>query len=559
MKHIRYALVASAHAAGMDAFRHLGTYLVASLVWFAMGLFVAAHGAAQTAVKELDDMAEAQNYDAALAALVQSTLGPAEQLAWLEAMAERGHVPMMYVLSRRLLSIDLAGSLKWYSRGRLVRTLDVAECRDRASTLSTRVALDRMSKEVVEAGQANENVFSIAIFDTLKWDEQRAKEPPSKWICGQSNPPSNEGDVLEQEVRSKSRSAARLTLTSMAKLQLARYVAVETGRKANYQVTDSGFVFEGTRSSREGVSAHWLDDRRVVFAGTDGMHDSDKSTARARGTRPNGVFVWDTQENKVVALVVAQEVDALCAFRGFISFRVRQKDGGVEMVEGTIEKLKKAPIDEGRPTKRERWPLCKGRQPVPAHIKDFTNFRPLLPQHGYLDLTKSDGGYRLHPPGNRTGVLVNFPDLAPTEVVYDERKDAYIVSGRYQGPGKTVDTSSSQFPPLADRFFYLLHPGGKVEKISEPFGFCSYGGRGGYFTPRGILRGRCLSSENREELLSPDLSGASSNVALSPGGCRLALRSGPVKSSESRTSPMLMRERDQRTTLKMIEICERRP
>lgn len=533
-------------AEGIEMIVRICTLLLYGMLGFALS----SCSIAQIPVAELNAMVETQKYADALSGLRRSGLSEPERLDWLRAKAEEGHVPLQYELSRLLFPTDLAESLKWYARGRLARTLDVAECGDATVSLPLRVGLDQISEEIVKAGQANPKVFNAAILDAVQWDERRTKVPSSKWICGESKPPSPEGYVLPPEQRKQKRNEARLNMAGKAKLEAAREAAMEAGRRANYRVVDSGFPASGSRRTLD-RSIHWLDDGRVIFLGNDVTRIARNPDSGALESRLNGVYIWDTRTGQVRQLYQADSVESLCVFRGFISFRVRWDNDTTHMVEGRVDRLQKRPDDDRRYPEGARWPNCGGIPPVPAHVQKRRNFVHLLPEHGYLDLTRSSEGYRLYPPGSKTGRLVSFPNLSPAEIRYDERKGAYMVSGSYLGPDRISDTSYGGFPLLADRFFYWLHPDGRVEKVVQPFGSCTAGGGGGQVTPRGILRNGCLiKNDGGEEWIG--------GAILSPDGCKVAVSSAPSEELAKASEAERVAGRPGFVTLKMIEICKGR-
>lgn len=506
---------------------------------------------ANVSIAEMNAMVESQKYADARAALRQSKLSDAERLDWLRAKAEEGHVPLQYDLARRLFPIDLTESLKWYARGRLARTLDVAECGDATVSLRLRTGLDQISEEIVKAGQANPKLFNAAILDAVQWDERRTKVPSSKWICGESKPPSPEGYVLPAEQRKQKRNEARITMAGKAKLEAARETAFEAAQRANYSVVDSRFPSAGGRWTSES-NIYWLDNERVIFLGNDVTRIARNPDSGQAESRLNGLFVWDTTTGQVRQLYRADSVESLCVFRGFISLRARWDNDTAHMVEGAIDRLDKRPDDERRYPRVDRWPHCGGWPPAPAHVY-WGNFVPLLPEHGYL--TRSQEGYRLYPPGNKAGVPVSFPNLG-AGVRYDERKGAYVVSGSYRGLDRISDTSYGNFPLLADRFFYWLYPNGRVEKVVQPFGACTAGGGGGYLTPRGFLqRNGCLiKKDGGEEWIGSSV--------LSPDGCKVATTGAPgswpsealAKASEAER----VAGRPGLVTVKVIDICKGR-
>lgn len=521
-----------------------------------LGCALSSCSVAQVPVAELSAMVEAQRYAEALAALSRSTLSESEQINWLRERGEAGHVPLQYELSRRLFPADVVESLKWYARGRLARTLDAAECGDATVSLPVRVGLDRISEEIVKAGQANPKLFNAAILDAVQWDERRAKVPSSKWICGESKPPSAEGYVLPLEQRKQKRSEARLNMAGKAKLEAAREATMEAGRRAKYPVIDSGFPVSGSVRTLDG-SVYWLDDQRVIFLGNDVTRIAKNPDSGMPESRVNGLFVWDTKGGQVKQLYQADSVESLCVFKKFISFRARWDNDISHMVEGTIGRLKKRPDNDRRYPQGVRWPNCGGRPPAPAHVH-WGNFRPLLPEHGYLDLSRSPEGYRLYRPGNKAGMRINFPDLSVGDIRYDERKGAYAVSGQYLGPDRISDTGANRFPPLSDRFFYWLYPDGRIEKVIQRYGFCTHSGGGGQLTPVGVLRGRCLIKADGDEYLAPNIVGAGSGIALSPEGCRVVFGGAPSEELRKATEAENVAGRPGFITLKMIQICEER-
>jgi hypothetical protein len=513
---------------------------------------------AQVPVEQLDRMVAQQKYAEVLSLLEKSALTRAQQIAWLRAQGDAGHVPLQYELSRRLLPIDLAESLRWYAKGRLARTLDVAECRDTTSSLPGRLALDQVSEDVVKAGQANPRLFNAAILDAVRWDEERSRIPPSKWICGESVPPSAAGHVLPPDERKRKRGEARMTMASKAKFEVAREDALERGRRANYRIVDSGFPSDA--DSPEG-SVYWLDDRRVVFLGYDVKRLLPTGEGDGKYSALNGVYLWEPEAGKIAPLFEAEKVGKLCVFKGFISFYAHLQDRTEAVLEGTLQQFHRAqfarkPHDEERYPNRSRWPRCDGLPPMGERERSVVF---LLPEHGYIDFHRREWapkaeGYHLFRPGDKVGKPLSFPGFATTPAIrYVEDRNAYMVTGAYFGPDMARDASN--FPPMADRFFYWLTPDGRVKKETQPFGACTYSQGGGLPTRRGYLQHFCLMAKEGEEILAPLSARARGGIAVSPDGCKVAFGAA----IDGRSIDDDRRERNAgRTgsfTLKMMNLC----
>jgi hypothetical protein len=270
--------------------------------------------------EQLDRAVTEQRYEDALSLLEKASGTESEKLAWLRRQSDAGHVPLQYELSRRLLHANLAESLKWYARGRLARTLDVAECRTASASFPTRIILDRITEEVVRQGQADPQLFDAAVQDAIVWDEHRTNIPLSKWICGDSNPSSPEGNVLPLEERKRKRDEARLVMVSKARLESAIQAARERGRKNSYAIVD--FNFPSGEDTPDG-NVYWLDNNQIVFVGYDVSRliaDGD-----SRHSTPNGVYIADAKSKKVSTLFEANYIGGLCVFRGFVSFFARSQ------------------------------------------------------------------------------------------------------------------------------------------------------------------------------------------------------------------------------------------
>jgi hypothetical protein len=519
--------------------------------------FASPSSGAAISIGELNAMVKEQRYPEALAALRASSLTDVQRLTWLRERADEGHVPLQYELSRRLLPTDLSQSLKWYAKGRLARTLDVAECRDSAVSLPVQMALDEVSEPTVKAGQANPKLFNAAIWEAVLWDEQRSTIPPSKWICGDSSPPTPEGHVLPAGERKRKRDEARLVMVSKAKVEVAREAAVERGQRANYRIVESG-IAAGSDTPDSGV--YWLDNRRVVFLGY-GTARGEPSDGDRERNAVTTVHVWDPESNKAAPLLEAERVGKLCVFRGYISLYARLSNQGEAILEGTLEQFRgkqfaRRPYDEHRYPNRSRWPYCKG---IPAAGQNPATVRLLLPRDGYIDLRRAEWshkaeGYRLLKPGDAVGRPLDFPGLANMpKVRYIEQRNAYMVTGDYSGPGMSRDQGN--FPLLADRFFYWLSPDGRVVRETQKFGACTYSSTGGLPTKRGYLLRFCLMAEEGEQMLVPLSTRSHGGIAMSPDGCRVAF----AATTEGRSTDGGRRSTAQRNayTLKMIDLCNR--
>lgn len=518
----------------------------------------------QTNITELDGMIKQQKYTEALEALNRSALSQVDRLSWLREKGEQGHIPLQYELSKALLQTSLTESLKWYARARLARTLDVAECRDASVSLLARMALDKISEDVVQAGQANPQLFNKAISDAIAWDANRASVPPSKWICGESKPPSTEGYVLPLEVRKKKRSEARLTMVSKAKLEEAKTLAIANGLRAKYQILDSKFPSYDDFLSSNAI--YWLDNYRVVFLGYDVKRlatNGDEWLHKA----VNGVFVWNVKNNHVTPLFEGRKVGNLCVFKSVISFYAVLEDSTKTVLEGTMEQFqggrseRRVPDEKFNPN-RSRWPNCSGISQLPVGIRSHSEIIFLLPEHGYIDLRRKEAtpraeNYRLVRPAPGTVVPLSFPGLSPSiEVRYVEQRNAYMVTGSYFGPEMGQDEGN--FPPLADRFFYWLAPNGHVSKEIQPFGYCTYTRGGGLVTRRGYLRHFCLASKDGEELIVSERARTAGGIAASPNGCLIAFGGAIGGQTREESQKERASGRIGNLTLNMIDICNGR-
>lgn len=85
------------------------------------------HAAAQT-VADLDKQYAQGRYLEAVIKLHEMPALDPEVTKWLADKAQAGVPPFQYEYSRRLADSDMPAAIRWFARGFVVRSLDVAEC-----------------------------------------------------------------------------------------------------------------------------------------------------------------------------------------------------------------------------------------------------------------------------------------------------------------------------------------------------------------------------------------------------------------------------------------------
>jgi hypothetical protein len=491
----------------------------------------------------LDALVARQEYRQALLALDRTAWTADEQLAWLHRHAGEGHVPVMYELAARLFPTNLDESLKWYTRGRLARTLDAAECAKPTDSLFWRIRLDDRVQPIARAAIANARQFSEAIDRALEWDERRAKRPFAGWICG-TGPESGDAGLLPQPRRDQERADTRETMVINAKAVADFYKAVDAGAAVKYRRLESHIDVPNT-VLRD--TAGWLDDRRLLFAGRKPAVNSQSD-----GTPFPVLYLWDTEQDRITVVKTAYAIYDVCVDSTKVTFRYRRDktETWSWLVAGTFPDLEERRVDTEEARHWFRRPDCER---VPDHLAN-AGVTFLRSEDGYLvaDLD----GVALHRPDDSVRRLDvgrenwNLKGYAPFA-------RAYLLIGGVRDRKTHKLKDLGQVKPGDGTVLFWLRPDGDSAAVEIPYGLWQ-GALGRSFSPSraGILLSGGFSDDENETgpaglyLFDTDGvtrrldAGPSRVLAVSPNGCMVAYENAATRKAAMRAM-----------TMKIVDVC----
>lgn len=146
----------------------------------------------QTRTETLDALLEAGSFDQLFFRLTPERFSQAplstetakQDLIWLNAKAEAGHVPLTYVYAYRLLADNPEDAVLWYAKGRIWTFLDASECASPART-PWQLILEATFGDgfLNSARNTYPLVYLRSANDALRNDETRQPRPSAKWYC----------------------------------------------------------------------------------------------------------------------------------------------------------------------------------------------------------------------------------------------------------------------------------------------------------------------------------------------------------------------------------------
>lgn len=144
-------------------------------------LGISRHAAAQT-LAELDKQyAEGRYLEAVIKLHEMPALDP-EVAGWLAGKAEAGVPPFQYEYSRRLAESDMPAAIRWFARGFVVRSLDVAECTE-WTRAPGHVAIRQRYASLNDKVLAHPALYAAEAEQAIEWERKRAERPSARWIC----------------------------------------------------------------------------------------------------------------------------------------------------------------------------------------------------------------------------------------------------------------------------------------------------------------------------------------------------------------------------------------
>ncbi len=423
-------------------------------------------GAADVAVHQ-------QDYREALRLLKASKAGHAEKLVWLRKHAEAGNIPMQYELSALLFPTNREEALKWYARGRLGRTLDVAECATNSASFAARVGFDESSAAIRDYGVANPKAFQVAIADALAWNDRRTSAPSSTWICGKKTAPREAETLLPEKERIAARADALRNMRIAAQSVVDFERAVAAGEAANFVVMDSGVVTKGTIDKW----AAWLDNDRLLFQGYTGASPAGKNSNPSWNQT---VFLWDIAQNRLELVTTARSVTGICVDGSnvLIETQERTSDGvDTEWVHQgtwpTLSKRLKHPLEQLTSSRRSD---CKPYQSKPTQWSN-AEITWLREGHGFIANTSSRAGMEsVLVRGDGSKVRLPTDPHGSSVLQFAPWRDTYLLQGGVREPGSPLLRSPSGRRRGDESVLFWLFPDGRSTEIVIPFGLWDFYG-----------------------------------------------------------------------------------
>ena len=518
----------------------------------------------------IDPLVERQEYGLALTRLKEANVSDEAKRSWLLRHAEEGHVPLQYELAVLLYPISPDESLRWYARGRLARTLDAAECISDTASLGARVALDQRAAVVRDAGIANPKAFQRAINDALAWNDKRKVYPATKWICGETNPPSAAGAIKPEGERRDARASALQNMRLAAQMVTDFERAAAAGDAVAYKVVDSGvFPVSGGRKSWAG----WLDNRRLLFAGVSPTNSPGEFSIGAQLNY--AILLWDTVRNETQVVVQAQWIGELCVDVDQVVIEVYEGDIRNQIhwvIEGRFPNLGQRRRGESESNFVNPQQDCRRWPPPPPGLKSG-EVAWLRSGDGYL--IRRDNGNAVEANDYPRAILhrtdkkeISLPMTArgAQVIAYAKWKSAYLLHGETRAPGSTMFRPPHMQGPLGDEaVLYWLYPDGQTESVVAPYGVWNRAYTSTFApTKRGLIRAGGDSTNDSTpgfaglylfenvSRVKRLIAGPVEVGAVSPDGCRVAFAHAP-----NRLPPQnIVIGGRPAFTLKMIDVCQ---
>jgi hypothetical protein len=314
-----------------------------------------------------------------------------------------------------------------------------------------------------------------------------------------------------------------------------------------YPIVDSGYTrIPGTLNK----SLYWIDNRRVLFHGSDEKPDLPGATQPKPKHFP--LYVWDTAENVVTPYAYTGSVNAFCLSDGYVRYLIDREDKGY---------VRRGKLGEEREVIRPPEPenpdlvirvnpfTCREYRDPERPRTETLSFWPLRDEHGYWGLnyvSRDPDKPLLFLPKNAaepTALPIEFRERGRME--YSAYANAYVIS-------RLAGLASLRERPTR---VWLLHPTGRVDTIQIPKGpWTGYDAR--YLPTRaGLLmasRGLTASSGPgvagiylvNGDQVEKILAGLIEDIDVSPDGCKIAVSVDPYISQV------------RRSRIKMIDVCK---
>jgi hypothetical protein len=150
---------------------------LACLILLGISRYAAAQG-----VAELEKQyAEGRYLEAVIKLHEVPALDP-EVSKWLAGKAEAGVPPFQYEYSRRLADSDMPAAIRWFARGFVVRSLDVAECTE-WTRAPGHIAIRQRYSSLNDKVLAQPAVYAAEAEQAIDWERRRPERPSARWIC----------------------------------------------------------------------------------------------------------------------------------------------------------------------------------------------------------------------------------------------------------------------------------------------------------------------------------------------------------------------------------------
>lgn len=146
---------------------------------------------------ELEDLYRKGHGVDAMMKLSQSRAVDLDTFGWLLQKAQSGVPPFQYELSRQFQQRNMPGTLEWFAKAYVVRSLDFAECTDKARN-PTNMVLVTFYAPLLDLALKNPTTYAEALEKAIEWERSRKMRPTSEWICN--------GAILPLEGRSAARA-----------------------------------------------------------------------------------------------------------------------------------------------------------------------------------------------------------------------------------------------------------------------------------------------------------------------------------------------------------------
>lgn len=317
-------------------------------------------------------------------------------------------------------------------------------------------------------------------------------------------------------------------------------------KRATYPTIETNFIVHNMPISGE---IEWIDNDRVIFSGYEpGIQDTLSGGA---SSLKRGIYIFDGK-SKIGKRHADGTLD--CFSRGYIHYRRKNNDGTETTLAGMLgqeKELDSASIPKyGVQSKVSCRVYEKHQLPELAGIPA----KPLLPEHGYLLLapltSEHDNFIRLVAPNGKQRTLpVRHKDLRSAELRWYEHENAYLLYDRT--PSEVSDRTVPLKPKRVGiaKTLHVIEANGSYRTLKVPY-HVWHRGLGKFYLAKSAIvmvsrvRGRSRSPHYEEVFLirgryweSILAGGATSDAAVSPDGCKLAL--GIAKAPQVNLQPVL--------------------